>query len=95
MQAETARTLKSSFVSAMLIKHRPPLTLYQKKQSYSFPTSLKQSINLNPDAKLQIYLKKWKMITLQSCCLSRQPSRYHVSLRKKTLSSNIILHKLE
>ena len=86
MQAETARTLKSSFVSAMLIKHRPPLTLYQKKQSYSFPTSLKQSINLNPDAKLQIYLKKWKMITLT---LTR------VTSPKKTLSSNIILHKLE
>ena len=30
IQAETAWTLKSSFVSAMLIEHRPPLTLYQK-----------------------------------------------------------------
>ena len=59
MQAETAWTLKSSFVSAMQVKHRPLLTLYQKSLII-FPISLKQSIHLNLGAELQINPKNGK-----------------------------------
>ena len=61
MQAETAWTLKSSFVIVMLIEHRPPLTLYQKLLMI-FSFILKQSIHLNSDAELQIYPKNGKRI---------------------------------
>ena len=56
MQAETAWTLKSSFVSVMLIEHHPLLTLYQKLLII-FSFILEQSIHLNSDAELQIYPK--------------------------------------
>ena len=56
MQSETAWTLKSSFVSAVVIEHRPLLTLYQKSLLI-FLYILKQFIYLNSDAELKITQK--------------------------------------
>ena len=62
MQSETAWTLKSSFVSAVVIEHRPLLTLYQKSLLI-FLYILKQFIYLNSDAELKITQKNGPSFT--------------------------------
>ena len=86
MQAETARTLKSSFVSAMLIKHRPLLNLDQKKTIIIFSYVLKAKYKFEPGRLIANLPEKMENdYTYANAC----------HFAKKTSTSNIILHKLE
>ena len=72
MQAETAWTLKSGFVSAMLIENRLLPTLCQKPLMIS-SCILKSKYAFELGRWIANLPEKWKMNTLQCCCFLDSP----------------------